>query len=244
MGSTRVAVDYLVKYLAFDQIVKYTTAMASHPALSPPTLSPSTLSPRAARTRSALIGAGFELLAEKPIDAIPIDEVVARAGVAKGSFFNHFSDKPAFAAAIGDEVRLELEARITAANAGVTEPLTRIAGGMRTGAVFALAEPKRTIVLLRSHASSTLNSHPLNRGLVHDMLAAIAAGAVREEARESGVLYWLGLCQVLMANLVEQKPRPEAARVALGAMLVLGLTGLGAAPERARAIAEEACCGL
>lgn len=205
--------------------------MASQPALSP----------RAARTRSALIAAGFELLAEKPIDAIPIDEVVARAGVAKGSFFNHFTDKPAFASAIGDEVRLELEARITAANAGVIDPLTRIAGGMRTGAAFALAEPKRTIVLLRSHASSTLNSHPLNRGLVDDMAAAIAAGLVRAEARTGGVLYWLGLCQMLMANLVEQRPTPDAARVALGAMLVLGLTGLGAEPERARTISAAAC---
>ena len=213
--------------------------MASQPALSPPTLSL-----RAARTRSALIAAGFELLAEKPIDAIPIDEVVARAGVAKGSFFNHFADKPAFAAAIAEEVRLELEARITAANADVVDPLARIARGMRTGAVFALAEPKRTIVLLRSHASSTLNSHSLNRGLVGDMAAAIAAGVVREEARESGVLYWLGLCQVLMANLVEQQPGADAARAALGAMLVLGLTGLGAAPEQASAIANEACRAL
>jgi len=229
----------MVKYLAFDQIVKYAGGMASHPALSPPMLSP-----RAARTRSALIAAGFELLAEKPIDAIPIDEVVARAGVAKGSFFNHFADKPAFAAAIGDEVRLELEAHITAANAGVTDPLARIAGGMRTGAMFALAEPKRTIVLLRSHASSTLSSHPLNRGLVEDMAAAIIAGLVREEARTGGVLYWLGLCQALMANLVEQRPAPDAARDALGAMMVLGLTGLGAAEGRARAIADEACLAL
>lgn len=213
--------------------------MASHPAPSPPTLSP-----RAARTRSALIAAGFELLAEKPIDAIPIDEVVARAGVAKGSFFNHFADKAAFASAIGDEVRLELEGRITAANDGIADPLVRIAGGMRTGAIFALAEPKRTIVLLRSHANSTLSSHPLNRGLAGDMAAAIAGGLVREEAREGGVLYWLGLCQVLMANLVEQQPSPEAARRALGAMLVLGLTGLGATPERAREIAVAACRGL
>ena len=48
--------------------------------------------PRAARTRAALLAAGFDLLVERPIDAIPIDDVVARAGVAKGSFFNHFAD--------------------------------------------------------------------------------------------------------------------------------------------------------
>ncbi len=213
--------------------------MASHPALSPPTLSP-----RAARTRRALIAAGFDLLAEKPIDAIPVDEVVARAGVAKGSFFNHFADKPAFASAIAEEVRGELEGRIATANAGVEEPLARIAGGMVVAATFALTEPKRTIVLLRSSASSTLATHPLNRGLVEDMNAALATGLVREAARTGGVLYWLGLCQVLLANFVEERPGPHAARERLGAMLVLGLTGLGAEPARAAAIAQAAAKAL
>ncbi|GEN98649.1 TetR family transcriptional regulator [Novosphingobium sediminis] len=213
--------------------------MASLPIQSPPSLSP-----RAARTRSALISAGFELLAEKPIDAIPIDEVVARAGVAKGSFFNHFSDKPAFASAIAEEVRSDLEDRITAANSDVADPLVRIAGGMCVGAAFALAEPKRTIVLLRSNASSTLTSHPLNRGLVVDIEAALAAGLLRDAARTGGVLYWLGLCQVLLANLVEERSGLDTARERLSAMLVLGLTGLGAEPERAQQIADTACLTL
>jgi AcrR family transcriptional regulator len=210
----------------------------------PTSLAPRTPSPRAARTRAALIAAGFELLAEKPIDAIPIDEVVARAGVAKGSFFNHFADKPAFASAIADEVRLDLEARIAAANAGLADPLARMAGGMRVGAAFALAEPKRTVVLLRSHASSTMRSHPLNQGLVEDMEAAIAAGLVRKEARASGVLYWLGLCQAMLANLIEERPGRAAARLALADMLVMGLTGLGADPARVEAIAREAAAAL
>ena len=59
-------------------------------------------------------------------------------------------------------------------------------------------------------------------------------------ARAGGVLYWLGLCQVLMANFVEQRPEAAEARERLAAMLVLGLTGLGAKAERAAALAEAA----
>ncbi|MFM7445989.1 MAG: preprotein translocase subunit SecG, partial [Tabrizicola sp.] len=92
------------------------------------------LSPRAKRTRAALIAAGFDLLVERPIDAIPIDDVVAKAAVAKGSFFNHFRDKQAFAEAIATEVRLELENQVALANADVVDPVARIAGGMRIGA--------------------------------------------------------------------------------------------------------------
>jgi len=196
------------------------------------------LSPRAARTRAALIAAGFDLLSAKPIDAIPIDEVVARARVAKGSFFNHFIDKRAFAEAIAADVRLQLEGQISCANAGVTDPIERIATGMRVGAAFALSDPKRTAVLLRSHGSSTARTHPLNKGLVEDIDAACAAGLLRPEARDSGVLYWLGLCQILMVNLVERRPDPENAKRLVSDMIVLGITGLGIDTTRAAALAE------
>jgi AcrR family transcriptional regulator len=197
--------------------------------------SPANPSPRAARTRAALIAAGFELLVERPIDAIPIDDVVAKAGVAKGSFFNHFADKQDFANAIATEVRLEVEALITKANDGVANPVERIAGGMRVAAEFAMAQPKRSAVLLRSQGSSTARAHPLNRGVVGDFEAACAQGLLRPEALESGVLYWLGLCQAIMTNIVERRPSREDANRRLAEMLVLGLTGLGIdAAEAAR----------
>lgn len=190
--------------------------------------------PRAQRTRAALIAAGFDLLVERPIDAIAIDQVVAHAGVAKGSFFNHFADKQDFADAIATEVRLEVEALVTAANAGIADPVERIAGGMRVGAGFALSQPKRVTALLRSQVMSTARGHPLNRGLRQDIEAASAQGLISPEAAESGVLYWLGLCHALMLNLIERRhSRPDAER-RLHDMLVLGLTGLGV--ERARAL--------
>lgn len=201
--------------------------MASHPELSP----------RAARTRAALISAGFDLLSAKPIDGIPIDEVVAHAGVAKGSFFNHFTDKQAFAEAIAAEVRLQVEEQVTRANAGVIDPIERIATGMRVCAAFALTDPKRTSVLLRSHGSFTARAHPLNKGLVEDINAACAAGLLRSEARDGGVLFWLGLCQILMLNLVERRPDPESAQRRIGDMIVLGITGLGIDAARAAALA-------
>ncbi|WP_225207337.1 TetR/AcrR family transcriptional regulator [Novosphingobium huizhouense] len=193
----------------------------------------SDLSPRAARTRAALIAAGFDLLARKPIDAIPIDEVVALAGVAKGSFFNHFADKPAFADAIAAEVRLELEEQVDRANAEIADPVARIAGGMRVAAAFARAHPTRATVLLRSAGRSTDRRHPLNRGLSADFAAAIAQGRLRAEAEELGVVYWLGLCQVLMTNLLEQPCDEPGAEARVTAMIAMGLAGLGVADRAA-----------
>jgi AcrR family transcriptional regulator len=207
-------------------------------------LAPSDLSPRAVRTRSALIAAGFDLLAERPIDAIPIDDVVARAGVAKGSFFNHFADKPAFAAAIATEVRLEIEDQVTRVNTGVANPIERIANGMRTGAEFAIHNPKRAAVLLRGADSATARSHPLNKGVAEDFDEAARLGMISHEARGSGVLYWLGLCQVLMASLLDTpEARPET-RLRIREMMTLGLTGLGVEHDLGALLADRCCLNL
>lgn len=202
------------------------------------------LSPRAARTRAALLAAGFELLADRPIDAIAIDDIVARAGVAKGSFFNHFTDKAGFGAELGAEVRQQLELRVGEANAGVTDPVARLAGGMRVALDFALTERKRTIVMLRGLELSTGLGDRLNQGIRADVAALAAAGLTRPEAERSGVRFWLGLCQILQLGAVERElPRAEAAE-RLREMLVLGLTGLGVPQERAVRTASEVAGAL
>lgn len=176
-------------------------------------------------------------MAERPIDAIPIDDLVACAGVAKGSFFNHFTDKSGFAAAIAFEVRAEIELQVDAVNSNVDEPLERLAGGMRVAASYALNCRKQSIVALRFAHGSTTRGHPLNKGVGADIAACVEAGHFRAEAKETGVLYWLGLCHALMSNIVENEFSRRDAATRLEAMLVMGLTGLGADTEAAAKVA-------
>lgn len=196
------------------------------------------LSPRAARTRTALVAAGFDLLAAKPIDALTIDEVVAAAGVAKGSFFNHFADKHAFAGAIAGVVRQELEDEITAINQGIDNPVARIANGMWVCAEFVIHHPKRTAVLLRASGNITARSHPLNRGVSRDFDDAGTLGLISAQAARTGVLYWVGLCQALMASGLDPGMDPPALRQRAQDMVWLGLTGLGVDPARVTDLAR------
>jgi len=48
---------------------------------------------RAVKTRETLIDVARKVAAEKGDEGLRVDEVVARAGVAKGTFFAHFRDK-------------------------------------------------------------------------------------------------------------------------------------------------------
>lgn len=194
---------------------------------------------RSERTRQALLEAGLGLLVDRPIDAIPIDDIVASAGVAKGSFFNHFRDKQQFGGAVASFVRQGLEAQVDAANAGRSDPVERLAGGMRIAAVFACLEPGRTIVMLRGLPGMMAPDNPLNRGVAADLAAAVAAGQVRPEAAAAGVLYWLGVCQALVVNIIDARPNGTEATAVLRDMIVLGLCGLGVAADRAVQVAED-----
>lgn len=198
------------------------------------------LSPRAARTRSALIAAGMELLVERPVDAIAIDEFVATASVSKGSFFNHFTDKRQFAGAIAKEIRVDVEQWVTRINRDVADPLERLAGGMVAAAAYAVANPQRTVVLARTVNGASFDEHPVNAGLQQDLRDAIAARQIVMPSERAAVLFWLGICQVIMVSIVDSRADKAAAHALLADMLQLGLRGFGAAPARIDEIIQPA----
>ncbi len=115
----------------------------------------------------------------------------------KGSFFNHFNDKHAFANAIATELRLNVEARVAEANREIHDPLERLTGGMVVAVEFALSQRKRAMVMLRGMTWATSRDHPLNADLRDDIDACVAAGYFNVQAARSGLLFWLGSCQML-----------------------------------------------
>ena len=72
---------------------------------------------RAIETRARLLAAAEEVIAEKGFEALRVEEVVLRAGTAKGTFFAHFKDKDALMERI---VAARIEAEMTAMEEGPT----------------------------------------------------------------------------------------------------------------------------
>jgi len=74
---------------------------------------PEKLDPRVTRTRQMLDHAFLELLAEKGFDAISVQDVTARAGVNRATFYAHFQDKFALLDySIRESFREEIEKRM------------------------------------------------------------------------------------------------------------------------------------
>jgi AcrR family transcriptional regulator len=197
------------------------------------------LSARRARTRQALLDAGSRLLAEKPIDAIAIDEIVRAASVAKGSFFNHFADKEAFGRAVARQLRAEIEAAVAGVNRGIEDPARRVARSVCLYVRYALRHAQRAGVLLRVSSRLSQPDAPLNQGVLDDVSKGLLTGRFSLPTAESGVLFILGVAQIALAR-VTREPSASLAE-ALGQQLcALLLRGLGLAPDEADQLAARA----
>lgn len=195
---------------------------------------------RRRRTREALIRAGEILLADRPVDAIAVDDIVRAAGVAKGSFFNHFSDKSALALAVATDVRLRMEQRVGVVNAGLGDPEERLVRGVCAFVQYARLHPAQARAMLRSQDRPVPPDHPLNAGLRADLEAGLASGQFRAPGLEPAILMVSGVCQILLSSVLDGPRSVVQDQQLASGTLTLMLIGLGLSPDPAMRRAREA----
>ena len=76
-----------------------------------------------ARTRAALVTAAKSLFALRSIESVTIDEIVAEAELAKGTFYTHFDDLDALTAAVADELVAAFDDLMQPARLAIADPL-------------------------------------------------------------------------------------------------------------------------
>ena len=103
---------------------------------------------RSAATVEALERAARALFSGRGFEATSIDDIAARAGVAKGAFYHHFAAKEEIFVRVLDGVQAELAALpVPAASRRIADPLERIADAVLRW-LLAASEPERKRILL------------------------------------------------------------------------------------------------
>lgn len=194
---------------------------------------------RAQRTREALVRAGRALFSERPVDAVSIDDIVQAAGVAKGSFYNHFPDRDALVRTVIGEIRGEVKAAIVEACAGVDDPARRVARATCVYLRFAVDEPQRARVLARVQTGLINLQSPLNKGLVDDLTAGLRGERFTIATLESGALFVMGVTQAALARVCAEPSEMLAVSLAQQ-MSALLLRGLGLPAGEADTLAAQA----
>lgn len=133
---------------------------------------------RRERTRAHLLETAVYMVVERGGEAIPIDELLARAEVARGTFYKYFPDAASLVQAMSTAITEELITHLDALVKTRADPAERLAIGML--GVLQLAErlPPLGALLARSgwpHASLG-PSHALHRLVAPDLARGLASG--------------------------------------------------------------------
>src|ERR1700688_3994280 len=104
---------------------------------------------RRGRARSQMIEAARALYGRSPIEAVIVDDVVAEAAVAKGTFYVHFDGLAELQAAVADELAQEFDELLQPRRLATQDPIERIAAGCGAFVGEALRNPAWGALVVR-----------------------------------------------------------------------------------------------
>ena len=185
---------------------------------------------QAEATHQLLISAARELFAERGYAATSVEEIIRRAGVARGALYHHFAGKDALFRAVYDEVQAETASRVVAAALAGPDPWAGVRAGL-SAFLDACLEPEfRRIVVLDS--VPVLSGDAWDGGIEHNELPMLRSVLMPlAEAYLPGVpvepLVYVALGGLYGAALyIARAPDPAAARAEADVVLDTLIAGL------------------
>lgn len=199
---------------------------------------PGRLDARRHKTREALLKAGQQLFSQKSADGVSVDDIVQRAKVAKGTFYNHFEDKDDLAREIYSKLRSDIENRIGLINDGIEDPARRSCRALCTYARLAVENPAQARLIARLITQDMSPSAETNHGVAADATKALSSGRYNVPSVDSAVVLKIGMAHAVIMRLVEGGDHFEAVTVAQQ-ICTLKLRALGVPPIEAEMIAAQ-----
>jgi len=131
-----------------DRPVIYAAAMAASVATTP----------AGQRTRDALLDAGTVIAERHGLGGLSVNQVVAEAGVAKGTFYVHFADRGAFVDALHARFHARVQNAVGQAVAGLPPGPERLLRGADAYLDLCLADRGVKALTLEARAGGTLSA--------------------------------------------------------------------------------------
>jgi AcrR family transcriptional regulator len=192
---------------------------------------------RRTANRRVLMDAAEGLFGLRGFANVSIDEITARAGVAKGTFYNHFADKADIAKHIALEIRTGLRDRIGEMKSTSTDPARHLAIAMSLFLHLALEQPNRALILVSLINDPTDVNSPMNAPVRLTLHSGKASGRFRLASIEASLIMVIGMVSAGIRNLIEQPTRAPSSRIT--DLVVHALRSLGLEWDDAHAIAAE-----
>ncbi|WP_169810963.1 TetR/AcrR family transcriptional regulator [Nocardia amamiensis] len=160
----------------------------------------------ALRTRAALIQAGRQALGSGRAARLGIADLARHAGVATGSFYNHFRDKDELLDLVIAEVVEDLARILDNAASGIDEPVEVVRAQVRALGALGLADPDAAAIVLAARCR-ILDNPDIRSRLSSGIRAGLSAGCFH--VHDVGAALDL-TCGVVLAILRTSRRDPAA----------------------------------
>lgn len=196
---------------------------------------------RSARTRAELLAAARRLYGERPFDQVTVEDVVAAAGVAKGTFYVHFATLAELQTLIADDLAREFDELLQPRRLGLLDPVERIAAGCGAFIVQALRDPAWGALVAHSAAAMPGVASIARSRLKEDIDRAAQNGQLGGVTADLAFDFATGIVLHIMRSApLERRSPAEAPDVVAGLLRAIGVTPDQAAKVTQRAVASKA----
>jgi AcrR family transcriptional regulator len=120
---------------------------------------------RRARTKARIVAAALRVFAAKGTDTPVIDDFIREAGVAHGTFYNYFTRTEQLLLAVSRSLEDDLMLSIEDELRELTDPVVRLATGVRLWLGWALADPVWCAFIVKSRFRGALVEQQLHADL-------------------------------------------------------------------------------
>lgn len=128
---------------------------------------------RRQKMRRRLVDSALVVFSEKGVDASVIDDVIVAAGVSRGTFYNYFRTNSDLLTAVSEELSNEIIQMIESVVGGFSNPVERLACGLRQFMLTAIEYPLFARFVWRAgfnaYSSSNLILQYLPRHIMESM---------------------------------------------------------------------------
>jgi AcrR family transcriptional regulator len=187
---------------------------------------------RRALIRRQLVESALIVFAEKWVDASVIEDVIAAAGVSRGTYLNYFRNIAELLAAAIQELGNELVERIEERVKAVPSPAARLFAGLQLYMDGALRFPLFARFVARVGPEAIGTGSRIHEYIPVHLAAAIKAGEFADEPLSVALDTVVGLGLVAVARIADGRADDRY----LTAMLLTLARALGFEPARAAAI--------
>ena len=171
---------------------------------------------RRRETRRVLMEAGRSLFIEKAIDQVSIESITAAAGVAKGSFYNHFDTREALFDELIELTIADLMQKYEAYEPDIEDPLAQALARARFTYYTLLSDPQACRLLLQGGqpARGGAIDRVLRMVLADRLSEGVALGTLSHIDHELVYAAYFGLVTEAIGHLLTREDGFDAASAA------------------------------